>query len=82
MWRSARSVAPSVHIPMEDQEGRQADHVRHYDTSRRSLSIPSDPDDYLYAKKKLKKAVLEHYRYVYSLTNPRWWAWVTLRLTH
>jgi hypothetical protein len=31
------------------------------------ITLSSDPDDYLYAKKKLKKAVLEHYRCVFYL---------------
>jgi len=34
------------------------------DDGTRTPPLSADPDSYLYAKRKLKKAVIEHYRYV------------------
>ncbi|KAG6877196.1 hypothetical protein C0993_009483, partial [Termitomyces sp. T159_Od127] len=46
----------SVDADVERKDGKkQHSPVRH-------MGLSTDPEDYLFAKKKLKKAVLEHYR--------------------
>jgi len=55
-------IAPerSKQQPRDDDtdEGNQQDKVN----TAGGFALSSDPDNYLYAKRKLKKAVLEHYR--------------------
>jgi len=47
----------------DDDSGEEADSVR--DVKKKYLApLSADPDSYLSAKRKLKKAVLEHYRFV------------------
>jgi len=47
----------------DDDSGEDADSVK--DAKKKHLApLSADPDSYLSAKRKLKKAVLEHYRFV------------------
>ncbi|KAG5646759.1 hypothetical protein DXG03_002445 [Asterophora parasitica] len=50
-------------LPEEEEERLKA--------GGRRMGLSSDPEDYIYAKKKLKKAVLEHYRGLEMLHNYR-----------
>lgn len=47
----------------DDDSGEEADSIK--DVKKKyPIPLSADPDTYLYAKRKLKKAVLEHYRFV------------------
>lgn len=51
--------------PSDKGKDKESDGSDEEDTSSegpKRLGLSSDPEDYLIAKKKLKKAVLEHYR--------------------
>ncbi|KAF5381280.1 hypothetical protein D9615_008351 [Tricholomella constricta] len=54
----------------KDKEESEEDERLPPGTGRR-VGLSTDPEDYLYAKKKLKKAVLEHYRGLEVLQNYR-----------
>lgn len=49
---------------VEDSNGQSSDDDKSPDEHDTVHKIPlsADPDSYLYAKRKLKKAVIEHYR--------------------
>ncbi|TFK38117.1 SPX domain-containing protein [Crucibulum laeve] len=54
----------------KDEDSSSTDGVKE-NVGKRGVPLSSDPDYYVYAKKKLKKAVLEHYRGAEVLHNYR-----------
>lgn len=47
----------------DDATGQSSDEDKMTDeTPDHTIPLSADPDSYLYAKRKLKKAVIEHYR--------------------
>jgi hypothetical protein len=55
----------------EDQSGASDDPSPGIEETLSSPTFSTDPDTYLYAKRKLKKAVIEHYRGLELLHNYR-----------
>lgn len=62
LQNSARSAASFVSAGDEGQERGETTGVRHHGGGRHGTPPVPDPDTYLFAKKELRKAVLEHYR--------------------
>jgi hypothetical protein len=67
-WLSNPSFAPAPSMAPADisDDHEKGETSGAHDPERHGRPQSSDPDTYLHAKKKLKKAVLEHYRYVSS----------------
>lgn len=53
----------SKDLEQEDDSGEEVDSFKD-GKKKQPMPLSADPDSYLSAKRKLKKAVLEHYRFV------------------
>lgn len=58
-----KSGKRSKDLEQDDDSGEEADSIKDV-TKKYPIPLSADPDTYLSAKRKLKKAVLEHYRSV------------------
>ncbi|GLB42048.1 putative EXS family protein [Lyophyllum shimeji] len=70
-WNRASVGLETLGKGKEKEEDAESEIEEDRRSFGRTVGLSSDPEDYLYAKKKLKKAVLEHYRGLEVLHNYR-----------
>ncbi|KAF8637930.1 hypothetical protein AX17_002551 [Amanita inopinata Kibby_2008] len=68
-WKWIPSTLTSIMLNHQEKDSDTTHGQEH--TTKQGIALSTDPDEYLYARKKLKKATLEHYRGLELLQNYR-----------